>query len=75
MLSEGFLLLMLAKALPFGAVIEQMIKKRSPKHKWDTVTILDSVSFPSGAFEDVKEEFSKIAADRIDFDWPHHWYH
>jgi serine/threonine protein kinase len=62
----GVLLLMLAKAIHFGAVIERMVKKRNPRNKSDAMTILDSVSFPSPAFDDLKEEFTKIAADRIE---------
>ncbi len=76
MLSEGVLLLMLAMALPFGAVIEQMNQKRSPKHKWDTVTILDSVSFLLVTLKMWKKNpLRSRRTDRIDFDWPHHWYH
>lgn len=62
----GVLLLLLAKACHFGAAVDQMIMKSSSKTKWDAVSILDSVSFPSSDFEDLKEEFSKIAADRIE---------
>ncbi|KAG7344095.1 ankyrin repeat domain protein [Nitzschia inconspicua] len=62
----GVLLLLLAKACHFGAVIDQMVKQSSPKSRWDAQTVLESVSFPTGDFDDLKEEFTKIAADRIE---------
>ncbi|VEU38302.1 unnamed protein product [Pseudo-nitzschia multistriata] len=62
----GVLVLSLAKTLSFGSYVEEAIEKSSVGHKWDAVTLLNSVSFPSEAYEDLKEEFYKVAADHIE---------
>jgi len=62
----GVLILSLAKTLAFGACVEETIEKSSVGHKWDAVTLMNSSSVPSEAYEDLKEEFYKVAADHIE---------
>ncbi|KAL3923260.1 MAG: hypothetical protein SGILL_001758 [Bacillariaceae sp.] len=62
----GVLLLALAKACHFGVLIEQTVEQDDSQKKWDAVTLLESVNLPSDHYEDLKEEFAKLAADRIE---------
>ncbi|KAL3924463.1 MAG: hypothetical protein SGILL_001035, partial [Bacillariaceae sp.] len=62
----GVLLLALAKACHFGVLVEQVVEQKESPKKWDAVTLLESVQLPSGNYNDLQEEFSTIAADRIE---------
>jgi serine/threonine protein kinase len=62
----GVLLLALAKACHFGVSVEHTITEASARKKWDAVTLLESVKLPAGQYEDLHEEFTGIAADRIE---------
>jgi serine/threonine protein kinase len=62
----GVILLTLAKTCYFSALVKQTIDKSTSQKKWDAVSILEALSLNSGDFEDLKEEFIKVAADRIE---------
>mmetsp|Transcript_10337 Transcript_10337/g.30241 ORF Transcript_10337/g.30241 Transcript_10337/m.30241 type:complete len:1951 (+) Transcript_10337:118-5970(+) len=63
----GVSMISLAKALFFGSCVEETIKKTSSEQKWDAVTLLKSANLPAPeAYEDLKEEFCKVAADHIE---------
>lgn len=62
----GLLLLSLAKACHFGARVEETVVGASIGQKWDSSTLLTSLILPTGDFEQLKEEFAKIAAERIE---------
>lgn len=62
----GVLLLSLAKACHFAARLEEALESEGSAKKWDAATLLETVKFSTGDFEHLKEEFSKIAADRIE---------
>jgi hypothetical protein len=62
----GVLLLTLGKACHFGVLVEQAVEGSNSHKKWDAVTLLESATFPNGHYEELKEEFTKIAADRIE---------
>jgi len=62
----GVLLLSLAKACSFGVLVEEAIEKAGPQRKWDASTVIEKVTFPSDKYEDLKDEFTQIAADRIE---------
>ena len=61
----GVLILSLAKTLSFGSWVEEMITNSDEKEKIDVITLLETVSFPFDHFENLKEEFIQVAADRI----------
>ena len=61
----GVLLLSLAKTLSFASKVEDVIEKSRPGMKWDAMTLLEAVTFPSDQYDDLKKEFTVIAADRI----------
>ena len=62
----GVLLLFLAKTLSFSSYVENAIENSRSGQKWDAVTLLESVDIPSNAYDDIKEEFYKVAADHIE---------
>jgi hypothetical protein len=61
----GVLLLSLAKTLSFASKVEEVIEKSRAGKKWDAMTLLEAVTFPSDQYGDLKKEFVVIAADRI----------
>jgi len=64
--SMGVLLLSLAKTLSFGSCVEVVIENSRKGKKWDATTLLEAITFFSDQYGDLKEEFSNIAADRIE---------
>jgi hypothetical protein len=62
----GVLLLLLSKACHFGACVEGILKSSIGRQKWDSIALVDSLSFDSNSFEGLKEEFSKIAAEQVE---------
>ena len=62
----GVSLLLLAKTLSFGSCVEEAIEKSRSGKKWDARSLLESVTFPSNDYEDLKEEFYVVAADIIE---------
>lgn len=46
--------------------MEEVIENSLKEKKWDAATLLETVSFPSDHYNDLKDEFFQIAADRIE---------
>lgn len=62
----GVLLLRLAKTLSFGSCVEEAIENSRSGQKWDARSLVESVTFPSDEYGDLKEEFYGAAANHIE---------